>query len=165
MNDKLLEFTDIIDEEIQAYESLGELYKMKQTILVQGKSGALWDIDAQIIDASNVLKTLNEKRKQIAGYLGDENLTMSQAIEKAKEADKKLAEKMTTQRTKLKILSKSLTLQEKTNVTLIKHGLTMVHKTLDIIMNVVAPHSKQYNKDGKNVDVDKGLISSVVEEA
>ena len=165
MNGTLLEFKEVIDEEIQAYESLGNLYEIKQSILVQGKSDALWDVDAQIIAKADNIKELNKKRKKVAGYLGDENFTMSDIIEKAKSTNDEIAGKLEVQKTKLNILAKTLILQEKTNITLVKHGLTMVGKTLDIIIGAFMPQSSQYDKSGKNIESDKSLISSVVEEA
>lgn len=165
MDDMLIKFKEVVDEEITAYESLGELYKIKQSILVQGKSDALWDIDAQIVSKTDNIKELNEKRKEVARYLGNENITLSEVIEKAKSSNDELATKLEGQKVKLNVLSRSLALQETTNITLIKHGLVMVGKTLDIIAGVVLPHAKQYDKKGKNIEIDKSLISSVVEEA
>lgn len=167
MDDMLIKFKDVVDEEIQAYESLGELYKIKQSILIQGKSDALWDIDAQIVSKADNIKELNKKRKEIAKYLGDENITMSEIIEKAKEANNALVDKLESQKTKLNLLAKSLTLQEDTNMTLIKHGLTMVGKTLDIIVGAILPQVQagQYNNHGQSIKTDKSFISSVVEEA
>ena len=166
-NRPLLEFKEIIDEEIQAYESMGQLYDIKQSILVQGKSDALWDIDAKIVERANKIRALNKKRKEIARYLGNENLTMSEAIEKAKESNDLLVDSLQSQQTKLRIITKSLTLQENTNMTLIKHGLRMVGKTIDIIVEAVMPQAQvgQYNSHGKSIETDKSLISSVVEEA
>lgn len=167
MDDMLVKFKDVVDEEILAYESLGDLYTVKQSILVQGKSDALWDIDAQILSKADNIKELNQKRKEIAGYLGNEDLTMSEIIEKAKQANDVLANKLQAQQTKLQILAKSLTLQEDTTQNLIQHGLTMVGKTLDIIVGALLPQVQggQYNRSGKNIDGDKSLISSVIEEA
>lgn len=166
MNNALLQFKEIIDEEIQAYESLGDLYEVKQSILVQGKSDALWDIDAQIISRTDNIKELNKKRKEIARYLGNENFTISEIIDKAKEANDTIAGKLETQKNKLRILAKSLVLQEDTNMTLVKHGLTTVGKTLDIIVGALMPQmqSGQYNNLGQSIKSDKSLISSVVEE-
>lgn len=165
MDDTLLEFKQIIDEEINAYESLSELYKVKQSILVQGKSDALWDIDAQIVALAGDIRLLNSKRRQVAGYLGNENFTMSEIIEKAKSSNDIMADHLQNQKAKLNILARSLSLQENTNLTLIKHGLTMVGKKIDIIVNAVLPHAKQYNKLGQNVENEQGVISSIVEEA
>lgn len=164
MDDILIKFNEVIDEEIRAYEKLGELYKIKQSLLVQRKSDALWDIDAQIVKEAENIKLLNQKRKDVAKFLGDENISLSAVIEKAKTADEKLANKLETQKTKLNVLAKSLSLQENTIMTLIKHGLVMVGKTLDIIVDVIVPSSKQYNKEGKNIEMDKSMISSFMEE-
>lgn len=166
MKDTLIQFKDVIDEEIQAYESLDELYKIKQSILTQGKSDELWDVDAKIIDKANVIRELNGKRKLIAGYFGDENFSMSDIVEKAKQFDVEIAGKLELQRNKLNILAKSISLQEKINMSLIKHGLVMVGKSIDIIVDAVLPHMKgQYDKKGHTIQNDKRILSSVVEEA
>lgn len=165
MNDVFLEFNGIIDEEIAAYEELGDLYKAKQTFLVQRNSDALWDVDAKIIKKAKNIKEINDKRKEIAKYIGSEELTMSEIIERAKEANSEFVDKFEEQRKKLNMLSRTLALQENTNITLVKHGLTMVKKTLDIIVGVISPQTRgQYDKNGQNIEVDKDYISSVVEE-
>ena len=52
-------------------------------------------------------------------------------------------------------------------MTLIKHGLIMVGKTIDIIVKALLPEVQvgQYDKQGQSVKGDKSLISSIVEEA
>lgn len=166
MDDTLIKFKEVVDEEIQAYESLGQLYEIKQSILVQGKSDELWDIDAKIIERADSIRALSLKRKDVARYLGNEDFTISEIIEKAKEANDSIADKLETQKTKLRILAKTLNLQEKTNMTLVKHGLVMVGKTLDIIVGALLPQiqSGHYNKQGQSIKSDKSLISSVSEE-
>ena len=164
MDNTLLKFMNVIDEEIEAYESLGELYDIKQSILIQGKSDALWDVDAQIITKADNIKALSTKRKEVAGYLGDENYTLSEIIEKAKIADKNIANNLEGKRTKIKLLIKSLSLQEKTNMTLIKHGLIMVGKSMEIFISAFSPHTSHYNKDGKNIESYENHISSIIEE-
>ena len=86
-NVTLEQFKDTVDEEIKEYEAMDELYKIKQAVLVQGKSDALWDVDAKIVERMNKLKKIARQRKDVARYLGDENLTMSAAIDKAKAAN------------------------------------------------------------------------------
>lgn len=165
MNDALLDFKGIIDEEIQAYEALGELYKVKQSALVSRQTDALWNIDAQIIQSSEFIKELSKKRKEVAKYLGNENITLSEVIEKAKISNDALVESFQIQKTKIGILSKALSLQEKTNLALIKHGLIMVEKTMDIIFGAISPQKQQYDKSGHNVKSEENLISSIMEEA
>lgn len=166
MDDMLLKFKEVVDEEILAYETLGDLYEVKQSILVQGKSDALWDIDEKILAKADSIKKLNQKRREVASYLGNEDFTLSEIIEKAKEANNSIAGTLETQKKKLRILSKSLSLQEKTNMTLVKHGLVMVGKTIDIIVGVLMPQIQrdQYNSHGKSVGSDKSMISSISEE-
>lgn len=164
MDNMLERFEEIIEEELHAYEDLGELYQIKQSILVQRNSDALWEIDAKILSKAENIKKLNMQRKATAGYLGDESMTLSQIIEKAKEQDEQIAKRLSEKQEKMKLLAQSLTLQEETNLTLIKHGLIMVSKTIDIIAGVVSPQSKQYNKLGKNIEQDKSSISSIIEE-
>jgi len=166
MDDILIKFKEVVDEEIHAYESLGELYEIKQSILVQGKSDALWDIDDQITQRADNIREINKKRKEVAKYLGNEDFTISEIIEKAKEANDSIADNLEAQKIKLRILAKSLSLQEKTNMTLVKHGLVMVGKTLDIIVGALLPQIQtgQYDKQGQSVKSDNSSISSINEE-
>lgn len=161
----LEQFKDTVDKEILEYEAMEELYKLKQAVLVQGRSDALWDVDAKIVDRMKRIKTLTNQRKEVARYLGDENLTMTEVIDRAKASHDAIAEKLQNQKAKLNVLSNSISLYERTNMDLIKHGLTMAGKTLDIIVNAILPQSNQYDKTGKNVGHDKMQISSVIEEA
>lgn len=163
-NATLIQFKEAVDEEIKSYEAMEELYKIKQAILVQGKSDVLWEVDEKIVSRMKTLKNLDSQRKEIAKYLGSETLTMSQAIAKAQASNDAIAEKLKTQQTKLKILANSISLYERTNMDLIKHGLIMTGKTINIIVSALLPQSNQYNKEGKNVENDKFRISSIVEE-
>lgn len=163
-NAALTQFKEAVDEEIKSYEEMEELYKLKQAILVQGRSDALWDVDAKIVDRINKIKSLDSNRKQISKYLGSENLTMSEAIAKAQAANDSIADNLKAQQVQLKILAKSISIHEKTNMDLIKHGLIMTGKTLNILVSAVLPQPTQYNKDGKNVKNDKYQVSSIIEE-
>lgn len=166
MTNAILEkFKDAVDAEIKEYEAMDELYKLKQAILIQGKSDALWDVDAKIVDKIGTIKSATQKRREAAKYLGDENLSMSLVIEKAKNMNDPLLKNLQEQSTKLNLLTKSLSLQEKTNMELIKHGLTMAEKTLGIIFSVVSPLPSEYDKSGRNIENTKERISSVIEEA
>lgn len=166
MSNAMLEkFKETIDKEIIEYEAMEELYKLKQAILVQGRSDALWDVDAKIIDKIKTIKDINFERKEVAKYLGNENLTMSEAINKAKLSNDSIADKLINQKTKLNMLSNSISLHERTNMDLIKHGLTMAEKTMNIILGVLAPPPNQYDKSGKNVNIRESRIGSITEEA
>lgn len=164
-NNTLLKFKEAVDEEIIAYEAMEELYKLKQAVLVQCKSDALWGVDAKIVEKMENIKKLSHKRKEAAKYLGDENLTITQVIEKAQNSNDAIAEKLKVQKAKLNVLSNSISLYERTNMDLIKHGLVMVEKTFDIIVNALVPKPNEYNNQGKNIGNGKMQISSMQEEA
>ena len=163
-NATLTQFKEAVDEEIKSYEAMEELYKLKQAILVQGKSDFLWDVDAKIVERMKTINNLNSQRKEIVKYLGYETLSMSEAIEKAQATNDSIAENFKIQQKKLNILANSISLYERTNMDLIKHGLIMTGKTLNIIVNALLPQANQYNKEGKNVETDKLRISSIIEE-
>lgn len=165
IDNTLTKFEEAVNEEIRAYEEMEELYRLKQAVLIQGKSDALWGVDEKIVDNMKNIKNLNSKRKEAAKYLGDENFTISDVIDKAKLSNDTIAKKLAEQKVKLNVLSSSLSLYEKTNLDLIKHGLIMAGKKLNIIVNTVLPPPNQYNSSGKTVGNEKIEISSIVEEA
>ena len=165
-SESLLKFKEAVDEEILEYEKMEELYKLKQAILVQGKTDALWDVDAKIVDRMDSIKHAASQRKEAAKYVCHEECTISEAIEKAKASNDRIAENLQSQKTKLNLLTKSISLYEKTNLELLKHGLTIANKTIDMIVNIVSPQSSQYDNSGKNINNNKDTsISSVIEEA
>jgi len=164
-NATLIQFKEAVDEEIKSFEAMEELYKLKQAVLVQGKSDILWDVDAKIVDRMKTIKNLDLKRKEIAKYLGSDNMSMSEAIAKAQANNDSIAEKLKAQQAKLNVLAGSISLYERTNMDLIKHGLIMTGKTLNIIVNALLPQSNQYNREGRNVENAKLPINSVNEEA
>lgn len=166
MKDLLLEFTEIIDEEIVAYEELSELYGQKQDILIESQQDKLWDVDAQIGAKAKEIKLLNEKHQNSSKNFSDEEtVKISDIIEKTWQISSELSEKLLTQKNRLNSLADKLQKQESTNLALIQQGLNINQKLKEIIVNAIAPHSKQYNKDGKNVDVDKDMLSFVEKEA
>ena len=127
-NATLIQFKEAVDEEIKSFEAMEELYKLKQAVLVQGKSDILWDVDAKIVDRMKTIKNLDLKRKEIAKYLGSDNMSMSEAIAKAQANNDSIAEKLKAQQAKLNVLAGSISLYERTNMDLIKHGLIMTGK-------------------------------------
>lgn len=162
----LLQFEKNVDAEIQAYQDMEELYQIKQSVLVQGKCDALCEVDSKILDKIEQLKTLSTQRKQVSKFLGNEEMSMSEAINKAHSVNSGLAQRLTTQKAKLNALSGSLAVYERTNMDLIKHGLVLTNKTLNIIVNALAPQSNQYGSTGKNIErSNKMNLSTIVEEA
>ena len=164
-NQTLLNFKDTVDEEIKEYETMEELYKLKQAVLIQCKADALWGIDEKIVTTMNKIKHISARRMEAAKYLGDESLTMTAVINKAQSANDAIASKLQLQKNKLNILAKSISMYERTNMDLVKHGLHLVNKRFDIIVNALLPQSNEYNNMGKNIQNQKAQLSSILEEA
>src|SRR5574344_505457 len=133
----LTKFKEAVDAEIKIYEEMEELYKLKQSVLIQCKTHELGDVDAKIISQINTVQAVSDRRRNVGKYLGNENITMSEIIEKAMEKDKSLAEDFKLQKKKLNTLAASIKLYESTNIELIKHGMEMNHKRLSIIFNAL----------------------------
>lgn len=164
IDETLTKFKEAVDEEIKVYEEMEELYKLKQAVLVQCKTDELWNVDAKIVSQINNIKNLSVKRKEVGKYLGNENITMSEVIQKAMDSNKTLAEKFREQKKKLNLLTTSISLYETSNLELIKHGLNVTEKRLNIIFNTLTPHANQYDNSGKNTGSGELKISSVIEE-
>jgi seryl-tRNA synthetase len=160
----LKSFKEAVDEEIKVYEEMETLYKIKQSVLIQCKTDELWNVDSKIVSQINTVKNLSEKRKNVGKYLGNENITMSEIIEKAMNSNKDLAEEFKVQKKKLNTLTTAISLYENTNLELIKHGLEVTDKKLSIIYNTITPHSNQYNNNGQKTTATEQNISSVIEE-
>lgn len=166
MKDAFLKYSEIIEEELHAYEDLSELYKTKEEVLVQGKSDELWDIDSKVVEQAKVIKQIEENRQKMAELLGNQNIKLEEIIQKTSQFDKELSEKFEELQKKLKELSRTISLQQKKHMSLIEHGLKMVDKTMDIIYNVAAPQNQQYDKYGHNIKTNTDtVLSSIIEEA
>ena len=48
---------------------------------------------------------------------------------------------------------------------LLKHGMHVTNKTLEIILRGLKPITEEYNKNGKNITKDQLEMSSIIEEA
>ena len=165
IDENLIKFKETVDEEIKIYEEMEQLYKLKQAVLVQCKPDELWNVDEKIVSRINTIKELSSRRKEAGKYLGNENITMSEVIKKAMNSNKKLAENFEKQKKTLNLLTTSISLYENSNRELIKHGLNVTEKKLNIIFNTLSPHGNQYDNSGKNTGSGDLKISSVVEEA
>lgn len=165
MSEVLLQYSEIIDEEIKAYEKLGELYVEKEQVLIHGNGENLYTIDEKIVNQAEVIDKVNAQRVEICkNSFDDENITLSAIIEKTKTENPQLSERFSQQQKRIKELSKELSRLEKSHQELIKHGMVIVDKTMKIILDVVSPQSQQYDKSGHNVKCDESMISSISEE-
>lgn len=166
MDEKILTQIDIVFNEIvSAYEKMAELYDKKKEALIKSNTETLMLVDEKIIENYNTMVDLNNERVRIVQQTGAEEMNISEIIEKAEAVNSPLVSKFNDYKVKISEVSKRIALLEQTNVELIKHGLEMSGKTLNIIITACAPQDGGYDKHGKNVHSKSLGISSVCEDA
>jgi len=163
---KILTQIDIVFNEIVcAYEKMADLYEEKKDALIKSDTDELMLVDEKIIENYNTMVDLNNERVRIVQQTGAEEMNISEIIEKAEMENSPLVSKFNGYKVKISEVSKRISLLEQTNVELIKHGLEMSNKTLNIIISACAPQAGGYDKHGKNVQSQSLGISSVCEDA
>ena len=84
--------------------------------------------------------------------------------EKAKELCPKYSVKLTEQQEKLNSISSAISVLNLTNMELIKHGMILADKKLNIIIDACAPKGNSYSKSGKE-ETSNLEMSTIIQEA
>ena len=166
MTEQILEQLEVVFNEIlSAYTKMADLYEEKKQNLIKLNPEALKLADDMILETHSLLVDLNNERLRIIEQLGVEEMNLSEVIAKAEEIESPRVEFFKDFKVKINEVSKRITLLEQTNVELIKHGLTMSNKVLDIILEACTPPNTGYDCHGKNSQSSEMGISSVCEDA
>ena len=156
----------MLDDTITVYQELLDLYKeKKQALLTPKNNEILRVVDEKILAHINTVKNVNEKREEFCKENDIDPAKISTLIEFASNDNKEFEEILSEQKVKINEVAQEIALIEKTNVELIKHGLIMSDKLLDIIISAAMPQTDNYDKHGKNIDTSELSISSIVEDA
>lgn len=156
----------MLDDTITVYQELLDLYKeKKQALLTPKNNEILRVVDEKILAHINTVKNVNEKREEFCKENDIESAKISTLIELASKDNKEFEEILFEQKVKINEVAQEIALIEKTNVELIKHGLIMSDKLLDIIISAAMPQTDNYDMHGKNIDTSELSISSIVEDA
>ena len=129
----LMEFNNLINEEITSYTDLKTLYEKKKSVLVSHKIDELFIVDTDISEKLKHLKKLAKQREEIAKQSNIKNINLSLLIEKANCVDSILAENFVAQKTTLQKLAKEIKNLEETNLALTKQGLEISSKIINKI--------------------------------
>lgn len=156
---------NIIDTEISGYKNIEKLYTDKKEMLIHGKASDLHKIDEQIMDTYKNITSCADARKEMSTALNIPNFSMTDIINKVKECDEEAAQKFEVKKAKVNELAKKIFELEKTNIELLKHGLHVTNKTLEIIVKGLKPVTNEYNQRGRNITKDQLEMSSIIEEA
>ena len=157
--------SNMLEETIEAYEEMLDLYKEKKQALLKPDKEMLRFVDEKILAHVNIIKQVNKKRED---YCTENDISPSKInnlIEVASKEYPEFEKIYQEQKVKINEVAKELALVEKTNVELIKHGLIMSDKLLDIIISAAQPQTDNYDMYGKNADKSELSISSIVEDA
>mgnify|MGYP004652105251 FL=1 len=156
----------MLDDTITVYQELLDLYKeKKQALLTPKNNEILRVVDEKILAHINTVKNVNEKREEFCKENDIDPAKISTLIEFASKDNKEFEEILSEQKVKINEVAQEIALIEKTNVELIKHGLIMSDKLLDIIISAAMPQTDNYDMHGKNIDTSELSISSIVEDA
>ncbi len=150
----------ILDDEINLYTEMRNLYTEKKEILIKNNILELTKIDTKIIENYEKIKKIDVLRLDAIKMVGEDILSMSALIEVAEARCPKYAPKLKEQQAKLNNLSSSISLLNLTNMKLIKHGMVITDKKLNIIIEACAPKGTSYNVKGK--EDDKNLEMSTI---
>lgn len=158
--------SQILDDTILVYKELLELYKEKKKVLLTPKNNDLLRIiDEKILAQVNTVRRINEKREEFCNENEISSTKISTLIELAQKECPEFEKKLSEQKVKINEVAEEMALIDKTNVELIKHGLVMSDKLLDIIISAAGSQKDSYDQHGKNIEANKITIGSIVEEA
>ena len=164
LTEKIKELENIIDKEIEGYKNIEKLYADKKEILIHGKSTELYDIDAQIMDTYKKIHNTFEERKTLTGELNIPTFSITDIINKIKNQDTESAKKLEAKKAEVNNLAHKIYELENANKELIKHGMHITNKTLEIIIRGLKPITNEYNQKGQNITKDQLEMSSIIEE-
>ena len=156
---------NIINKEIDGYKDIEKLYMDKKEILIHGKSDELMAVDEKIMNAYKGLNNSLEARKVIMKSLEMPTFSMTDLINKIKSADEESAKKFEAKKNEANKLAQRIFELDRVNLELIKHGMHVTNKTLEIIIKGLKPITNEYNQKGQNITKEQLEMSSIIEEA
>lgn len=132
--------TQAAEKLIEIYESLTELQKLKESILVERKIDELGVVDEKIVTCYNRALEISKDRE-----------SLKPSAEEVK---------------KINNLYLEITELEKGNQTLIEYSLDLINKIFTGIMKMATVKTKEYDNTGKsNTTTDDYNLSSISKEA
>lgn len=160
------DISNMIEDAISAYEELLELYKEKKQALMTRNTDKLSVVDNNIISQVEIINKINNIRDN---YCRNNDVAVpikiTELLEMTAQENPDFHEVYEQQKVKIREVADEIALLSKTNVELLKHGLIMSDKMLDIIVSAAVPQTTNYNKQGKNIETSELSISSIVEDA
>ena len=164
MKTKFQKLIKILDEEINAYINLKELFAEKREILKKAKTDDLGVLDNKILALNNSIIELNKSREDLSLKILGKNGNMSDFIAYSEQNFPELTEELKDRKVKICNIIPEITLLNNQNVELLKHGIIISNKMLESIIDAFAPQGSYYNGAGKTDthDIDMWTISEEI---
>ena len=156
---------NIIDKEIDGYKDIEKLYMDKKEILIHGKSEELMNVDEKIMNAYKGLNNSLEARRVVMKSMEMPTFSMTDLINKIKSAEEEAAKNFESKKAEANKLAQRIFELDRVNLELIKHGMHVTNKTLEIIIRGLKPITNEYNHKGQNITKEQLEMSSIIEEA
>ena len=156
---------NIINKEIDGYKDIEKLYMDKKEILIHGKSEELMNVDEKIMNAYKGLNNSLEARRVVMKSMEMPTFSMTDLINKIKSADEEAAKNFESKKAEANKLAQRIFELDRVNLELIKHGMHVTNKTLEIIIRGLKPITNEYNQKGQNITKEQLEMSSIIEEA
>lgn len=154
---------NLIDEELELYSILNNQFEEKRKILITNSVDDLLAIDEKILNTVDSIKSSVNYRQTLSHKFGIEASNLTQMIALAQSVDEKLAHEFKITQEEINNLINEIAHKERIIKELIKHGMNIVNKTLNMISNASSV-AGDYNHHGQSVQSQIGMISSIVEE-
>lgn len=154
---------NLIDGELELYSNLNNQFEEKRKILVSNSVDELLSIDEKILNTVDSIKSSVNHRQKLASKFGIYATNLSQLIVLSQEIDEEVANEFKISQEKINELISQIAHKERIIKELIRHGMNIVNKTLNMISNATSI-AGDYNNLGQSVQGEIGRISSVVEE-
>lgn len=164
MKEKFQKLIYILDDELEAYTKLRDLFAEKKEVLKKSKSDDLGTVDNKILAINDTIVKLNNKRKNLSIELLNKEASMSEFIEFAEKNQPEQTEALILRKVKICKILDELTLLNNQNMELIKHGIVITNKMLETIVNAFAPQGSIYNGAGKTTDTHELNMWTINEE-
>ncbi len=153
-----------LELELACYQELCTVYDEQKEALVKNKHEELEGIDKRITSAYNRVRMLNEERQSLFKKLKPEVTKLSEVIEIAAAENSPNVERLKGYKDTFKKIAQDIERKQYINFELLRTGLNISDKKLNLIIEAFAPQGSIYNEKGKNVDHKGIAVSTIIKE-
>ncbi len=165
MKNTITKILNHLELELACYQEICRIYDEQKEALVKNKYEELEGIDKQITAAYNRVMALNEKRQGLFNQLKPGITKLSDVIEIARSEESPNIEKLENYMETFKKFAKDIERKQYVNFGLLKTGLSISDKRLNLIIEAFAPQGSIYNEKGQSKDHKDIAVSTIIEEA